>query len=156
MLSQAIARSVNIARKVTPSVTQARKNEYRNAANIDITNFPVDNKFAGVIADNISTEELFPQITEPTKRCNRCRTMNLLEPRFTIKDSWTDLERSLDTCDFCKLRWEVSKHLRVEDVETVIFTREESMLKANEGRIPVMSLCRGPGTSEHNLVSTLS
>ena len=132
---------------VVPSVTQARKNEYRNAANIDITNFPVDNKFAREIVKTISTKELFPKSTEPTKRCNRCQKMNFHESRFTIRDSWTDLERDSETCDFCKLRWEASKHLRTEYATTVTFTREESMLKANEGRIPVMSLCRDPGMS---------
>ncbi|PVH79109.1 HET-domain-containing protein, partial [Cadophora sp. DSE1049] len=40
----------------------------------------------------------------------------LFDPRFTIKDSWTNLEQNLDTCDFCKLRWEASKHLRSENI----------------------------------------
>lgn len=137
---------------VVPSVTQALRNEYRNAANIDITEFPVDNKFAEEISKTISTEQLFPKAPEPTDRCDRCRRMNLFESHFTIKDSWTDLEQNQKTCDFCNLRWEASKHLRAENITTVTFTREKSTLKANEGRIPVISLRRSPEAKDTNAI----
>ncbi|KAK0112050.1 hypothetical protein ONS96_001310 [Cadophora gregata f. sp. sojae] len=127
-----------------PSVTQARRNEYRNAAKIDVTNFPVDNKFANEVVKTVETEKLFPKHGQFSKRCEACQKMDFFQPLFSIKDSFSDLELKLETCDFCKLRWEVSKHLRVGNVTSVTFTRDQSMLKLNEGRIPVMSLCRSP------------
>ncbi|KAL2073331.1 hypothetical protein VTL71DRAFT_10655 [Oculimacula yallundae] len=139
----------DITRAAT-SVTQSPGDEYRNAEKIDITNFPIENVFAAEVVRSIDTKELFPSIKQSPERCKSCRSMNLSEPRFTIKETWESLQGKLDICDFCKLRWDVSKHLRTKKMATVIFTRDESMLKLNEGRLPVMSICRSPETQITN------
>ncbi|KAG4432452.1 hypothetical protein IFR05_012067 [Cadophora sp. M221] len=135
-----------------PSVTQAIRSEYRNAENIDITNYPVDNKFADALVRTVRTEELFPPNIESTQLCDDCLKMNFFEPRFTIRDSLVNLERQQEFCDFCKLRWEVCAHLRAEqpEITTITFTRDQSMIRLNEGRVPVMSLCRSAGNQSKN------
>jgi len=127
-----------------PSVTPSFKDEYRNAAQIDKTNFPVDNKFAAELVKSIGVG-LFPKYTEPTRRCDDCRKFDFFEPQFHIIDKWADLETKAKDCDFCEMRLDIAQKYLARSVSTIRFDRDQSMLKLNEGQIPVMSICRSPG-----------
>jgi serine/threonine protein kinase len=127
-----------------PSAPQGFKDEYRNAAQIDKTNFPVDNKFAGQLIKTIGVG-LFPKYTPPERRCDDCKKFDFFEPQFHIIDTWAELERTVNICDFCKMRLEVAEKYLAKNVSTIRFDRDQSMLKLNEGQIPVMSICRSSG-----------
>jgi hypothetical protein len=116
----------------------------RKQAQIDITDFPVDNKFATELVKAVGIDGLFPQSASSTSLCGRCQQFDFCEPGFNIEDTWADLETSLKTCNFCKMRWEVSQHLREQGISSIRFDRDQSMLKLNEGKIPVISICRSP------------
>jgi serine/threonine protein kinase len=127
-----------------PLVTQSVKDEYRNAAQIDKTNFPVDNKFAAEIVNAIGVG-LFPKYTAPIRRCDDCQKLDFFEPQFHVVDTWEALEKKLKICDFCQMRLEIAQKFLTRNVSTIRFDRDQSMLKLNEGQIPVMSICRSPG-----------
>ncbi|KAE9363831.1 HET-domain-containing protein [Stipitochalara longipes BDJ] len=126
---------------VVPSVTQRFKDEYRNAAQIDKTNFPVDNKFASELVKTIGVG-LFPKDAASTRLCDDCKKFDFFEPQFHIKDTWAKLEEKTKICSFCKMRLEVAQHFLANNVSTIRFDRDQSMLKLNESQIPVMSICR--------------
>lgn len=77
--------------------------------------------------------------------CGKCEKMGFWAPMFRIEDTWSELESSLSTCDFCKMRWDVSKQLNRKDYTSVSFERVESMLTMNDNNSPVLSICRSPG-----------
>lgn len=84
--------------------------------------------------------------------CGKCEKMNFGNSTLRIHDTWSELESRLDTCDFCKMRWNVSKHLDRKKFTYVSFDKVKSTLKMNEGSIPVFSLCRSPGESKITLL----
>jgi serine/threonine protein kinase len=132
---------------IVPPVTQVLKDEYRNATQIDKTEFPVDNKFAKELVRTIGIDGLFPINIKPIRLCGACQKMEFFEPHFHIEDTWAELESNLDICDFCKMRWEVAQNLNLKKSSPIRFDRDQSMLKLNAGHVPVMSICRSSGES---------
>ncbi|KAK0612096.1 heterokaryon incompatibility protein-domain-containing protein [Immersiella caudata] len=63
---------------------------------------------------------------------------------FHIVDLLSELEFNRTSCDFCKMRWEACHHLDRSKVPIVRFDRDQSMLRLNEGLLPVLSICRSP------------
>jgi hypothetical protein len=113
----------------------------------------VDNKFANELVKTIGTEGLFPRSNKPTLLCGKCQKLDVFEPYFHIIDTWTELEANLSICHFCKMRFEVSQHFRAKNISPLRFDRSGSMLKLNEGELPVMSICRSSGESTINDVA---
>jgi hypothetical protein len=106
--------------------------------------FPVDNVFATKLVESIRPEALLPDPHPPTRLCGKCQNLDFLELQFVIEDTWSELEGSLGTCEFCKLRWELCKHLDRKQSPPLKFVRDQSMLKLNEAYPPVLSICRSP------------
>jgi len=125
----------------------AKKLIWLTTLQIDKTEFPVDNKFARELVKTIGIDDLFPRGTKPTLLCGKCQKLDFFEPYFHIDDTWAELEASLSRCDFCKMRWDVSQHLHAKKISPLRFDRDGSMLKLNEGQLPVMSICRSSGES---------
>jgi len=83
--------------------------------------------------------------SQASRLCGKCEKMDFWATRFSIVDTWPELESSRTTCDFCKMRWEVSKNLNRKDYTLVSFERVDSMLRMNDGNSPILSVCRSPG-----------
>lgn len=109
----------------------------------------MDNRFSTKVTQTIGTAVLLPQATGSTKRtCTKCQGLEFWSPHFSIRDTWEELENSLRTCGFCKLRYDLCQHLDRAEFPSVRFDREQSVLKLNEGYPPVLSIRRGPGKLE--------
>jgi len=86
-----------------------------------------------------------PNAHSSSQLCGKCETMDFWASKFRIEDTWSELSSSLNVCDFCKLRWDVSKHLDRTDYTSVSFEIVDSMLKMSHTNSPVLSICRSPG-----------
>lgn len=60
-------------------------------------------------------------------------------------DTFTGLEDSSRSCDFCKLRWELCQKIDRVYGPDVYFDMKDSNLRLNEGFPPVLTLNIGPG-----------
>lgn len=83
--------------------------------------------------------------THSSHLCDTCATMNFWSSGFRIEDTWTALEVSQRSCDFCKMRWDVAKALNRATYPSISFERSGSMLKMNDDKKAVFSICRSPG-----------
>ena len=107
--------------------------------------------FATEVVGRIGPESLLPDPHHSTLLCGKCQNMDFSESQFVIEDTWSELEGNLDTCDFCRLRWELCNRLDRKQSPPLKFVRDQSMLKLNEGYPPVLSICRSPGKSNADL-----
>jgi hypothetical protein len=64
---------------------------------------------------------------------------------FRFVDTWKELQSSVPLCDFCKLRWDASKHLDRTVYKSVSYERVDSTLRMNENHLPVFSIVRSLG-----------
>lgn len=85
--------------------------------------------------------------TISNRRCAKCQRLEFWKPHFCIVDNWEELESRHQTCDFCRMRWEVCRNLGREESSALRFDRDQSMLKLNGKYPPVLSISRGPGES---------
>jgi len=122
---------------------------------LDKTEFPLDNKFAGQLVSTLETGDIFPKVVQDIRLCERCQQVDLCQPMFSLEDTLAELDLSRAVCDFCKMRWEVCHHLDRVKVPKVLFQRQESMLKLNESSLPVLTLCCGLGLLFKLFVSRL-
>jgi hypothetical protein len=107
--------------------------------------FPVDNGFANNLFRDPKTSEASIRGSRAAKLCDKCLKLDFWEPRFRIKDTLSELEDLSRNCDFCKMRWDLSKHLNPEEFPSIQFDRLESMLRINERYPPALTICRSPG-----------
>ncbi|KAK0662972.1 HET-domain-containing protein [Cercophora samala] len=133
------------------SLPEIRVDEEPSLAQLDKTEFPVDNRFAAQLVADLASRSLYslaPQ-TSTARLCQTCATYNLFEPQFHIIDKLADLDIRRGSCDFCKLRWEACHSLRGQ-ATTARFDRDQSMLKLNENATPILSICRSADLSIAN------
>ena len=110
--------------------------------------FPVDNKFAETVIGPWNRANLFPRSPPSTRLCSKCEALDFCQDGFRIEETMSELVSSMETCEFCKMRWNAIKNLDPQKLQGLLkFQREESMLKLNEGNPPILSLCRTPGKS---------
>ena len=81
--------------------------------------------------------------------------MDFWSSRFHIDDKLTDLEVNQVDCDFCRMRWNVSKHLDRRDFVYVSFQRIGSTLRMNDGNVPAFSFFRSRGKFTPPLILTM-
>ncbi|KAE8447646.1 hypothetical protein EG329_010617 [Mollisiaceae sp. DMI_Dod_QoI] len=118
----------------------------------DEWSYPVDNDFASRLLKDMGTSVAPTDGLGSTRLCGKCEKMNFWDQNFGIEDTWSYLERNLDTCDFCQMRWGVSKHLDRKEYPSVSFERVESTLRMKKNKSPVFSIC---GSPEEGLNRTL-
>lgn len=107
--------------------------------------FPVDNQFPMSLVNETTVS--FYNGAGSNSRCAKCQQLEFRVPSFSIVDRWEELEDRLQTCDFCKMRWDVCSHLDREEFPLLRFDRDQSMLKLKGIYPPVLSIRRGPGES---------
>lgn len=107
--------------------------------------YPIDNDFATRLLADAETTITPSGDSASSRLCGKCEKLELGNSTLLIYDTWSELETRLAICDFCKMRWDVSKHLDREKFTHVSFDKVKSTLRMNEGNIPVFSLCRSPG-----------
>ncbi|KAK1749700.1 HET-domain-containing protein [Echria macrotheca] len=131
-----------------PSASEAKT---RRVAKVD---FPVDNESATQMLDLLrqSGLKVFPSTTLPPRLCDKCQAMDLCQPDFYILDDLAELDSKRNHCEFCKMRWDVCHHLDRERVKSARFDHDhmQSMLRLNEGLVPVFSICRTPDLTNPN------
>lgn len=66
--------------------------------------------------------------------------MDLSAEKLDIRDSAGELERSSKACDFCELRWQVSKPVDLHYGIPIYFDKANSHLRLNEGYPPVLTV----------------
>lgn len=113
----------------------------------DIWEFHVDNNFAAIALNKIAASAPGFRRTGPNERCAKCDGLKFSTPHFRIVDEWKDLEDSRHICDFCRMRWEICRHLDREEFHTLRFERDQSMLTLNGAYPPVLSIRRSLGGS---------
>ncbi|KAE8454271.1 hypothetical protein EG329_005196 [Mollisiaceae sp. DMI_Dod_QoI] len=106
--------------------------------------FPVDNKFAETLLRETSLSKTFSQSPKAANLCGKCQKMDFWADAFRFTDTLSELAQQSTTCDFCKMRWNLCKHLDPTETSTIRFDRLDSMLRMNETYPPVLSLLRGP------------
>ena len=111
----------------------------------------MDNDFASNLLADMGTSVQPATGTRRSRLCSKCEKMNFFVPRFRIEDTWQELESNRSTCDFCRMRWNISKHLNQTDYPSVSFERTDSVLRMNDDILPVLSICKSQG--KHNLVN---
>ncbi|KIN05179.1 hypothetical protein OIDMADRAFT_116151 [Oidiodendron maius Zn] len=119
----------------------------------DDWSYPVDNDFASSLLADMGTSVQPATGTRCSRLCSKCERMNFFVPRFRIEDTWQELESNRSTCDFCRMRWNISKHLNQTDYPSVSFERTDSVLRMNDDILPVLSICKSQG--KHNLILTI-
>ena len=107
---------------------------------------PVDNTFAHTLFKELDKSETYPQPAKPARLCGKCDNMDFSSQPFRFKDTLAELERQSSVCDFCRMRLDVCKNLKLGD-STIYFDRLDSTLRVNESYPPVFSLCRTPSMS---------
>ncbi|KAJ3547792.1 hypothetical protein NM208_g1319 [Fusarium decemcellulare] len=134
-----------IGKQIKPSArvgTQMRGNPsytHRNL-NIKVWDYPLDNNFASKVLEaspGIST-------TPSADLCAKCQGLDLWATELHINDRLSDLEERQTHCQFCRMRWEVSKHLPSKSIP-ISFDRVGSIIKLNESDPPVFSIRCSPG-----------
>lgn len=111
---------------------------------IKVWEFPVDNQFATEYLDGL--QSALPLIPPgPSQLCDTCARMDFWARDFHIRDQIANLRKDSKICHFCKMRWEVCRHL--EGVTPrVRFDRVESVIKMNESDPPVFSIFKSRGS----------
>ncbi|KAG4436079.1 hypothetical protein IFR05_008435 [Cadophora sp. M221] len=104
--------------------------------------YPVDNVFATQFLEDTGTTVEPPNASNSSRLCDKCEKMDFWSTQFRIRDSYSDLEVNSKTCDFCKLRWDVSKHLDPREYPFISFERIDSMFMMNDGNSPVLTIYR--------------
>ncbi|KAJ0120690.1 hypothetical protein J7T55_015422 [Diaporthe amygdali] len=129
---------------------RAGKRKYVLVQLNNIWEFTVDNNFAAKVVETATNALSFPKDKISPGLCAKCRQLEFWKPHFRIVDRWDILEDSLHTCDFCRMRYEVCKHLDRKEFPEVRFDRDQSILTLNDAYPPVMSICRGPESQINN------
>lgn len=99
----------------------------------------VDNEFASRLLEDIGATVIPSDDAGSTRLCGKCESMNFRAPMFRIEETWSEFESNLGTCDFCKMRWDVSKHLNRRGYASVSFARVDSMSRMNDSYSPVLA-----------------
>ena len=94
---------------------------------------------------SVESLEMLTRSAQPATLCGRCKGLELWRPHYRFRDIPSELERLSASCDFCRMRWDLCKHLDPREFPFIQFDRLESMLRMNESYPPVLSLARPPG-----------
>ncbi|KAF7529648.1 hypothetical protein G7054_g9799 [Neopestalotiopsis clavispora] len=129
----------------SPSLTVPMLTESVRIQMSDVWNFSVDNTFAIKVVRAIEKSEFSPKHTISTNYCAKCQHLKFWAPDFRVEDTWEELENNFRACGFCKMRWEICRHLDRKEFPLVRFQHDQSMLKLNENYPPVLTVRRGPG-----------
>lgn len=105
----------------------------------------MDNDFALRFLKDTEASVVPPGSPGSSRLCGKCEEMDFWIPNFRIEDQWSDLESGSIICEFCRMRWNISKHLNRKDYPSVSFERVESVLKMNDDHTPVLSIFRSSG-----------
>lgn len=80
-----------------------------------------------------------------TRLCERCSSMNVLRPLFTIHDVTSGLRTRSKACDLCNLLYYYFLRSRKRNQEEVHFFRVGSTLVMGDNEPPVLTLVTPPG-----------
>ncbi|KEY64228.1 hypothetical protein S7711_03513 [Stachybotrys chartarum IBT 7711] len=106
--------------------------------------FPIDNNFAAHVLEGRDAGQWFPSKSR-TRLCGTCKSYDFTTFPFTISDTKSELEEKQATCDFCNMRWNLSKAVNQTSGSIIRFEREGSVLRLDGNQPPVLAICRGPG-----------
>ncbi|KAI1079560.1 hypothetical protein F5B20DRAFT_581016 [Whalleya microplaca] len=120
----------------------------RTIRNLDkIWEFSNDNDFANDTISKISTSGHLSWTPKIATLCIKCQKLEFWVPLFTMKDTLPELQEQSKSCDFCKMRWDLSKHIDPKEASVVYFDRVGSNLRMNEGYPPVLTISRSRDSS---------
>ncbi|KAH9909794.1 hypothetical protein F4778DRAFT_14888 [Xylariomycetidae sp. FL2044] len=109
--------------------------------------FPVDNKFAGKVVDQLGVEAFNPQVSRAATLCQQCTDLDFWRAGFAIERGVDKLFRNSKTCALCGMLWRAYDRARVNG-STVRFERNASILRITGGKmLPALTVMRSPELS---------
>lgn len=157
LLPQSVPRKVDLIKRLSESSEKSSDNyEYLMTRSSLVWEFPVDNVFATtVLGDGRLWEKVMQPSSQAAQLCRKCSKTDFWAGEILFTEEVSSLERESSFCEFCSLRWSLCKRFTPAGVPTVLFDRLESTLRLNESYPPVLTIQRGPGMSESDLIRTI-